>query len=99
MSIDNEKIVYLGYLSYDVPLRYMYYLKTDIDIKDITVQKEEVDYVKYMSTLEIKDLIKSERFLKSHGIIFNETLKKIKNDNNEYDEDLNMKERNQKSKK
>ena len=34
---------------FDVPLRFMYYLKKDVNIDDVKVQKEEVDYVKYMT--------------------------------------------------
>ena len=63
---------------FDMPLRFMYYLKKDINIDDIKVQKEEVDYVKYMTVEKIQDLIESGRMLKSHGIIFNETLDKLK---------------------
>lgn len=65
-----------GFLSYDKPLRYLFYLKQDINLKDISVQKEEVDNVKYMSVFKIKELIENDEMLKSHGILFNEILKR-----------------------
>ena len=61
----------------DVPLRFMYYLKKDINIADVKLQKEEVDYVQYMTVSEIKGLIESGQMLKSHGILFNEILDRI----------------------
>ena len=57
-----------------MPLRYIFYLKKDIDIKDIKVQKEEVDYVEYMSIDKINELINNNLMLKSHAIVFNELL-------------------------
>lgn len=76
INIDNDKIVDYGFLSYDKPLRFMYYIRKNIDISDIKVQKEEVDFVKYMSVQEINDLIEKEEMLKSHGILFKEIIKR-----------------------
>lgn len=75
INIDNEDVIELGYLLYDKPLRYMFYLKKDIDINDVSVQVEEVDFVKYMTVDEILKLIENEEITKSHGIIFKEILK------------------------
>ena len=77
INVDNDKIEEYGFLLFDKPLRFLFYLKKNIDLKDIKVQKEEVDYVKYMSIKEIKDLIESNQMLKSHGIMFKELLNKI----------------------
>ena len=74
IEVDSEELEYLGFLLYDKPIRFMYYLKKDIDIKDIVVQEEEVDFVKYMSINEIKEIISREEITKSHGIIFNKIL-------------------------
>ena len=60
----------------DMPLRYLFYLKKNINIEDVKVQEEEVDYVKYMSVEEINKLIESGEMLKSHGILFNELMKR-----------------------
>lgn len=76
INIDNEDIKELGFLNYDMPLRYMFYLKKDINIDDIKVQKEEVDYVKYMTVEEINNLIDTKQITKSHGILFTEVLKR-----------------------
>lgn len=59
-----------------MPLRYLFYLKKNIDIDKVKIQKEEVDYVEYMSVSKIEELIKNNTMLKSHGIMFKELLKK-----------------------
>ena len=78
INVDNEDIKELGYMLYDVPIRYMYYLKKDININDIKVQAEEVEFVKYMSIDEINDIIDKDLMTKSHAIQFEEMLKRIK---------------------
>lgn len=77
VSVDKDEIKYLGYLLYDKPIRHMFYLKKDIDINDVTVQKEEVEFVKYLTIDEINTLIEKEKITKSHGIIFSEIVKYI----------------------
>ncbi len=74
--INPSKIEEYGYLSYDMPLRYLYYLKDDIQLSNITLQKEEVDYVKYMSIPDIYHLIDTNQMVESHGIMFKELIKK-----------------------
>ena len=66
-------------MMFDIPLRFIFYVKKDIDVCNIQLQKEEVDYVKYMSVEEIQDLIQSGQMLKSHAILFNELLSKLNN--------------------
>lgn len=54
----------------------LYYLKVnDIDISKLNVQKEEVAYLKWFSIDEIKKLIASGDFRKSHANMFKECLK------------------------
>ena len=43
-----------------------YYIKKDININDLTLQKEEVDYVKWLSVEKINDLIKIGEFRKGN---------------------------------
>ena len=74
IDVNEEELEYLGFLLYDKPIRFMYYLKKDIDIQDIVVHEEEVDFVKYMSISEIKEIINDEKITKSHGILFNKML-------------------------
>jgi len=78
INVDNEPIEDLGFLLYDLPIRYMYYLNKDIDINDIKVQAEEVEFVKYMTIDEINEIIKSDLMTKSHAIQFNEMIKRKK---------------------
>ena len=77
IDISKEKIIDYGFLLYDMPLRYLFYLKKNINIKDVDVQKEEVDYVKYMSVSDIRKLIDEKQMLESHGIMFNELIRRI----------------------
>ena len=76
INIDEDDIEEYGFLSYDKPLRYIFYLKKDVELTNIKVQTEEVEYAKYMSIAEINELIATNKMLKSHGIIFNEMLKR-----------------------
>ena len=79
VNIDNDPIEEYGFLLYDKPIRYLYYLKKNIDINNVKVQKEEVDYVKYMSVEEINQLIEEKQILESHGIMFQELIKMFNN--------------------
>lgn len=47
-----------------------YYLKKDIDIEKLSLQKEEVEYVKWLSVNEINELINQESFRKGNIIPF-----------------------------
>lgn len=44
----------------------IYYMKKDIDISSLTIQKEEVDFVKWFTIDEINSLIKNGLFFKNH---------------------------------
>lgn len=76
IDVSNDNIEEYGFLLFDMPLRYLFYLKKNIDIDNVKIQKEEVDYVEYMSISKIEELIKNNTMLKSHGIMFKELLKK-----------------------
>ncbi len=78
INVDNDTIKEYGFIQYDMPLRFIFYLKKNIDLKDVKVQKEEVDYVKYMSVDEIERLIDTKEMLESHGIMFEKLLEYIK---------------------
>lgn len=80
INIDNDNIVELGYLLYDMPLRYMFYLRKDIDINSVQTQKEEVEYVKYMNIEEINKIIESKQITESHANIFKKIME-YKNNN------------------
>lgn len=57
----------------------MFYLKKDIDINAVKLQKEEVDYVKYMSVEEINIIIENNQITESHAVIFNKIMEYKKN--------------------
>ena len=80
IDISNDSIVELGYLLYDMPLRYIFYLKKDIDINSVQTQKEEVEYVKYMTIEEINKIIENKQITESHAIIFKKIME-YKNNN------------------
>lgn len=74
IDISNEDIKELGYISYDIPLRFIFYLKKDIDINSLNLQKDEVAYVRYMSIDQINHLIENNEVLQSHAIQFKHML-------------------------
>ena len=67
ININDDKIIELGYILYDRPLRYVFYLKKDINMGDVVTQKEEVDFVEWDSISRIKQLIDDGLFLKNHA--------------------------------
>ena len=77
-SVDDDQIEEYGFLSYDKPLRYIYYLKKNIPLDKLTIQKDEVAYVEYMSASKINELINANQMLKSHGIMFKDLMEKRK---------------------
>lgn len=77
IDVSDDNIIDLGYMLYDKPLRFLFYLKKDIDISSVVVQKEEVEFVKYMSVDEINELIDNNLITKSHGILFKELFNRL----------------------
>ena len=45
----------------------IYYMKKDINIENLTLQKEEVESVQWLSKEQVKDLINNDLFLDSHA--------------------------------
>ena len=45
----------------------IYYMKKNFNISDLKLQKEEVDFVEWLSFKEIETLIKKDLFLESHA--------------------------------
>ena len=70
LDIRNENFLDLGFVHFDFPIRYIFYLKKDIDIKNLTLQKEEVESVSFMSMDEINDLISNGKMHQAHSKIF-----------------------------
>ena len=78
VNVDDEQIESYGFILYDMPIRYLYYLKKNIPLDELVIQKDEVAYVEYMSISKINELIENNQMLKSHGIMFDELMKKRK---------------------
>ena len=77
ITLTKEEIKDLGFIKYDMPLRYLFYVKKDINLESIKIRQEEVDYVEYKRVDEIEKLINTNQMLKSHGILFHELLNKL----------------------
>lgn len=75
IDIDNDNIIYLGYLLYDFPIRHMFYLKKDINLDEIKLQKEEVEFVKFMSENEIMQIIDKGLMHEAHAKVLYKVLK------------------------
>lgn len=52
----------------------LYYIKDDIDITKITIQKEEVENIKWASIDEINNLMNNGEFNKGHYMMFKDCL-------------------------
>lgn len=78
ISIEKENLRHIVTFKYPTkPCIFTVYLldNVDIDIKHLTLQKEEVEGVYWMNKEKIKELIKENLFLESHGFIFENGLK------------------------
>lgn len=54
-----------GHVFFDI-----YYMKKDFDISDLTLQKEEVDFVEWLSIDEMESMMAENLFLPSHVMCF-----------------------------
>lgn len=62
IDITNEKVIEVKTYIRERYIQKVYYLKKDIDIADITIQEDEVDYVKWLSKETIDKLIENNEF-------------------------------------
>ena len=76
INIEDELLEEYGFIPYNMPLYYLFYLKKNINLEDVSIQKEEVEFVTYLSKKQIEELIKSEEMLPSHGYLFQELQKR-----------------------
>jgi 8-oxo-dGTP pyrophosphatase MutT (NUDIX family) len=75
LDISNDLVKEVTSFTYDTDIQKVYYLKKDIDIKDITIKEDEVEYVKWMSIDEIKELIDKNEYREGNIDGFNYILK------------------------
>lgn len=72
---ENEYQLFKTFVFDNTPVFFdVYYLRKDIDIKEMTLQKEEVENVYYLSINEIKELIKEDKLRKGNIIPFLELI-------------------------
>ena len=79
IEVKDEELEYIGDILLGIPFADIYYLEKDININKLSLQKEEVDSVSYMSEDEIYNLILQDKMLKSHGLIFMNSFMKLDN--------------------
>ena len=66
IDINPSELKYIGTNKFNRAYQDVYYLKKDIDINEITIQEEEVEYVKWLTKEEINDLIEKDEFRKGN---------------------------------
>ena len=74
VDISNDNIISLGHICVDFPVRFMFYLKKNINLNDITLQKNEVESVSYMSVDKIKDILDKGMMHKGHYKVLEKVL-------------------------
>lgn len=79
IEVKDEELEYVGDILLGIPFADIFYLEKDIDINKLSLQKEEVDSVSYMTEDEIYNLILKDKMLKSHGLIFMNYFMKVDN--------------------
>lgn len=75
ISISKGKIKLIDTIIYDTRILDAYYIKQDMNIDDLVLQKEEVEFVYWLSIDEIKELIKENKVRKSNIDSFNKLVK------------------------
>ena len=77
-DIIKEKVQLICTEKFDFAFQDAYYLEKNINIEDIKLQEEEVEFVKWLSVDEIKDLINKGEFRKGNIVAFEKLLEKEK---------------------
>ena len=78
LDISHENFKHIYTEKFDFAFMDVYYLEKNINIEDIKLQEEEVEFVKWLSIEEIKELINIGQFRKGN-IIALENLLKMEN--------------------
>lgn len=66
IDCSNKDIIDLGFIVSNARVRFLYYLKENIDITKLSLQKEEVKKVSYISIGKIRELINKDLMHPSH---------------------------------
>jgi len=81
IDITNDNPILFKTLTNNDQFFDLYYLKKDINIEDITIQKEEVDDIKWATQEEILAMNENNEFHEGHFKIFQECLKYLGENN------------------
>lgn len=68
ITIFESEIKFFKTYKYNDAFKDVFYIKKDIDIKQLTYQKDEVDYVKYLTKNEILSLINNNGDIRKTNI-------------------------------
>ena len=74
VDISKDPIISLGHICVDFPVRFIFYLKKNINLNDITLQKDEVESISYMSVDKIRDLLDKGLMHKGHYNVLEKVL-------------------------
>lgn len=74
IDISNDNIINLGHICVDFPVRFIFYLKKNIDVSSLTIQKDEVESVSYMSVEKIKAALDEGLMHKGHYRVLEKVL-------------------------
>lgn len=78
LSVDFNELRYIETIKRGHSFQDTYYLEKNIDIKDLKLQEEEVEFVKWLSINEIKELIEIGQFRNGNVLPFENLLKILK---------------------
>ena len=78
LDLIKEELTCYDSIIQDYKLIYPFYIKKDVDINDLKLQKEEVDYVRYISRKELEKLIDEGNFSVTHSFVYNEVIRNKK---------------------
>lgn len=81
IDISNDDIKMIDSSIFGFAILDVYYLDKNIDIENLALQKEEVEYVKLLSTEQIEDLIRDGKLRKSNIVGFEKIKSLLENGN------------------
>lgn len=81
LDLNNDKLDLFKTVTVNDQFFDLYYLNKDIQLEEITIQKEEVDDVKWATLEEILKMNENNEFHEGHFKLFKECLEYLKEDN------------------
>lgn len=78
IDIDTSKLKLIKTIRTEDDFFDLYYINMEIDLKDIVMQTEEVSDVKWATIEEIEYMIENNTYKSSHGLMFKDCMKYLK---------------------